>query len=409
MIKFIYTAFIAAIQVGNSIYFGPCTIRQYCAILLFGYCLLNTHKLSKYSRLIPFYLGFIILYGVSCLFENSVTSFLRSFIGLYLVSIVGYFSTTLLVSNGNKLKYFCDSFILVGFINAIVTIFQYVGNPIALVAGSLFVNLEDPVKEAQFISMVNGNSQNMMGLMGDAVYNGYYSMILPFIVIQRFNKSNKLQWSLIVISLVSLFFVGERSCFGITFLLLMYYIFKKNKSNPTFYLFLVTVVLFLLYFSIEFYNSDVIQNSRFITHNDDARNRINDSIIGYIFSHLLVGGLQGFINLTGFPPHNVIASGFIYSGLVGGCLILYILFTQARVSLSLIRINCDLPIVLAFYAYTLNGFFHNPAIVTGDAMVWILWGMVYVNYLKNSKKNGISSNISNHTGVQCGEVSAQVR
>ena len=74
---------------------------------------------------------------------------------------------------------------------------------------------------------------------------------------------------------------------------------------------------------------------------------------------------------------------------------------QAKISTYLLKRKANLLITLAFIAYTLNGFFHNPAIVTGDAMVWILWGMVVYSYksykIKTNGKKRLSFNIRNHT------------
>ncbi|MBD5356432.1 MAG: hypothetical protein HDR88_05435 [Bacteroides sp.] len=306
---------------------------------------------------------------------------MRQLIALYLVSIVGYLSTIIILKKYNTLNYFLDSFIIVGLINCSITILQYFGIGISYVIGGIFVDLNDPVKVAQLTRIMDGDHSNLMGIMGDIVYNGYYSMILPFILLIRLkNKNSIVQIISVLISLISLFMVGERSCFGITLLLLSLYIYREYRKTILFKITCVGIFISLLFFISDFIGSDIIQESRWVGEKSTVRDDINSAILPFIFSHLLFGGLASFIKLTHFPPHNVIASGFIYAGIIGGSCIIYILFRQAEITYRLIKRHQNMLISLAFAAYTLNGLFHNPAIVTGDAMVWILWGMVIYSY-----------------------------
>lgn len=369
-------------MVGNGLYFGPCTFRQYCAIYFSWYILINFRKIKGYTRCLPVYFIFIIMYGLSSAMEGNLMFFMRQFIALYLVSIVGYLSTVLILKDYKTLNYFLNVFILVGLINSCITIMQYFGVSISYIIGGIFVDLNDPVKIAQWARIMEGDHSNLMGIMGDAVYNGYYSMILPFILLIRLKRKNTLLKVIAVLfSLMSLFMVGERSCFGITVILLFLYIYIKYRKT---FLFKVACVVFFLvglFFLSDLIGSDFIQESRWVGAGSSARDDINSAILPYILNHLLFGGLSDFINLTGFPPHNVIASGFIYAGILGGVCIIYILSYQIRVSLHMFRRqHCRSLLVLAFCAYTLNGLFHNPAIVTGDAMIWILWAMVFLPY-----------------------------
>lgn len=35
---------------------------------------------------------------------------------------------------------------------------------------------------------------------------------------------------------------------------------------------------------------------------------------------------------------------------------------------------------IGYIAFTLNSLLHNKSIVTGDAMLWMLWAVVYIEY-----------------------------
>ena len=370
-------------MVGNGIYFGPCTIRQYCAVFFFMYVCLNWKKTKGYSKLLLPYSLFVFLYGISSCVENNFAAYFRQFIAYYAVSIVAYFSTIIITEKYKSYRFFLDSFIVVGLLNAIVNILQYLNSPIGHLLGGVFVDINDEVKMSQFTHMINGDSAYHIGIMGDIVYNGYYSMILPFLLLLKAKHRNAtIQIGLVLFSLISLFTVGERSCLGITVMLLVVYMFFKYRKSPIFYIVCFGLLLCVVIGISAIISSDVFQESRWAERGtDDVRDNINRSTIPFILNHLLLGDLQGFIKLTDFPPHNVIASGFIYAGILGGICILYMLVHQAKVSLHLLKKNhYGILIVLAFISYTLNGLFHNPAIVTGDVMVWILWGMVMWSY-----------------------------
>ena len=383
MIKLLYMIFIGAIMVGNGIYFGPCTLRQYGAIFFSLYITCNLFSLKPYLKLLPAYFIFIFMYGLSLFLDNNIENFLKPFIAFYLVSIVGYFSTIIIQNKYHTNKYFFDTIIIVGTINSIITILQYFGLDFSYHIGAIFVDLNDAVQESHFDSMME-NHRYQMGIMGNIVYNGYYSMLLPFALLTRLkNKNVIVRVGLVIFSLISLFMVGERSCFGITIILLLIYIYLKYKKSLAFYIAALGAAVLMLGNIQDFINSDIIQNSRWVGESSAARDLINSSLLPFIFDNFMFGGLDRFIQLTGFHPHNVIASGFIYAGVIGGICILYILFWQAKTTVWLLRKHSNVFACLAFAGYTLNGFFHNPAIVTGDVMVWILWAIVFYSYEQN--------------------------
>ena len=194
--------------------------------------------------------------------------------------------------------------------------------------------------------------------------------------------------------------VGERSCFGITVLLLLWYLYSEVRHTPSFYLSCLVAFAISMWYMSDFINSDAIQSSRWVGEDSGVRDNLQKAILPFIFDHFLFGGLKDFIKLTKFPPHNVVASGFIYAGFIGGICVISILLKQAQISYFLIRNKKNVLLSLSFVAYTLNGFFHNPAIVTGDAMVWILWGIVIYSYKTRKSNKRIYIDEKTTTGTQ---------
>lgn len=396
MDKILYMIFVASIMVGNGIYFGPCTIRQYCAIYFVIYIFYNIlfckkQNIGDYSRLIIPYIVFITLYGISSYLNGSFSIYIKQVIALYLVAITAYYTTIIIINKYHSYDLFLKSFIIVGLINATVNIMQYFGINIGFMAGEIFIDFNELTNLSHFQRLVEGDNTYTFGIMGDIVYNGYYSMILPFVLLIKYKNRNILfKYVIVIFALFSLFVVGERSSFGITLILLIYYLYKRIKKSPLFIFVIIIVSTLIIFYISDFLNSEIIQNSRWVTTEGNVREGINNAIIPFIDNFFLIGNRVEFIKLTGWPPHNVIASGFIYAGFFGGCIILYILIVQILKSIKVIKSNQHILITLAFLAYTFNGFFHNPAIVTGDVMIWILWGIVYCSYKSlNNKKNTI--------------------
>lgn len=403
--KVIYSIFISSIMVGNGIYIGPATLRQYCSILLFLYLCSNLWIVKRNSKLMVVYVVYILLYGISSLLNDGLTLFVKQFIAQYLVSIVAYYTSLIIFNKCKNFNYIIWPIIIIGIINSIVNLMQYYGNSMAIALGAIFVDMDNESQVAKFTHLLNGTSGNTFGIMGDIVYNSYYSMIVPFFILMKF-KNKIILSGLLALTIFSLFTIGERSPFGITVLLLVGYLYIQKRNSPVFWIIAVVGLIVASISVVDLLSSDIIQNSRFVTAEDGMRKEINSSIISFILSNFIIGGFVKFVATVGMPPHNVIASGFIYAGFLGGFIILYILIKQASICLAIYKYKNGILYSLPFIAYTLNGFFHNPAIVTGDAMVWILWAMTYHSYkhaVTYNKfkyvRNKVSFNFSNCSDI----------
>ena len=60
---------------------------------------------------------------------------------------------------------------------------------------------------------------------------------------------------------------------------------------------------------------------------DERRVRIAIDAIKWLFSYP-AGGANYFYKMGGLYPHNVIINAFLYGGIIGGCILIGILFKQ---------------------------------------------------------------------------------
>ncbi len=397
MYRFLFICFLWAIIFLGSIYVGPATPRQYMAIVMTVACILNSRYLRHHNhRLILLYIVFLFFHGLSSCLEGSTASFFRDVISKYLVAIVAYYATVIYYRKYATFRDPVNAILLFGVVNAVVTILQFIGNPIGIGAGYVFLDTSNEVKFYQFQHMLDGGGYALFGILGDPVLNGYVSLLMPLLTLDKIYCAGKTVnkkyrqggfWLMWVLFMFSLFTVQERSAFFIAGAFSMLYFFHESKLRLSTLFLALIIALAVILFLPHLLNSDIVVNSRFADQGEDVRVGIYSRSGEFIIQHLLFGGKESAINYIDTMPHDFILNSFIYGGLFGGLIVLYIILKQFLVSYRLYRKDFEIGIVLCFVGYTLNGLAHNPSIVTGDVLIWMLWAMVYMNNI-NLKSDG---------------------
>ena len=225
------------------------------------------------------------------------------------------------------------------------------------------------------------------------MHNGYFMMIMPFLLIQFFKQLNNsnhklIKGILLLTSMILLFavilLIQERSCILISALVFMLYLWRSYKAGSKakklqFVLVSFVAICLLLYLVLPSF-LEYISESRFSTSDGGVRKLLLRGCIEFIPSNLLLGGWQSFIAKYDFPPHNLFLNACVEAGLFGFVIASVLYIKQIRIALTIPHNNNNCSICLAFLAYTLNSQLHNDSILTGDAIVWLLWGMVLSIY-----------------------------
>lgn len=420
MFKLLYILFFVACILGGSKYIGGIiSFRQLMSVYMLCYCLYNYKSLYRtISKYIILYIAFVLSWIFSSTLEGSIDKCFRTLIAQHLVSLIGYFATILLYRKQQSLDVLFKTILTVGILNSFVCLLQYIGNPIGIGIGLFFVDAGDESIIGQFEMLASGENKGgyLFGLFGNAVNNGYFSMILPLVPFYFFLKKNGTLIPVLLCSLfflVVLFLIQQRSCFIFSVLMLVIILFKNRIISAKRLLYLIIFMSIpIIYFSIELLNSDVVQNSRLVSHTEESRSSIYSLALSFIGENMMFGGLEKFRGLAHFSPHNIFLNGFIYGGFFGGIIIFALYISQLIFSFSQLKFKKRSVVAAIFITLSLNALLHNNSILTGDVLVWIMWGAVFCiskDYNNYSKKNGIPSHIGNNTGLQCREVSAKVR
>lgn len=373
---------------------------------------------------VPFPLGRIMkaywVFIIAFLISATITGYLENvLITYYIAACVGFWATKILVTKYKDGKLLLNIFVVTGVVNAIVTIGQTFGLHYADQLVSFF-HVTLPEQYLEKLNEDGGNDKMLLltrpGLFANSVYNGYFLMtagITSLILLaHKFKLWRLIPWIIIFMGCIC---VQERGPILLLAVLSAFAFFKTLfiKRN-TYILLMIVFVLFVYFITVSIVSllpvgnmdtgggdsslgsniSQIIEESRFAREGLDTSNRdpVYSQSVDYFMDYPFIGGLHRLHAMYGIYPHNLLLNAFIYGGFVGGIAILLILFWQIKPLWRVLRkkIADTNPACffagLAYLAYTLNSLTHNRSIVTGDEVIWMLWGLFYFEYLKFYKR-----------------------
>jgi hypothetical protein len=269
------------------------------------------------------------------------------------------------------------------------------------------------------------------GMFANAVYNGYFLMTAGVVSLTLFTRKLWIQrfipWTIITLGCIC---VQERGPIIILTLLSALAFYKipiiRKRNYALFFLLFIFLVQSIAgsidsllrvseinrmetYRTVVTYPDDedesesdtwsnysrFAKESRFadVGFKDSAREKIYSQTIDYLMDHPIIGGVHRLHAMYDMYPHNLFLLAFCYGGFFGGVAIMLILFWQIKPLWRVIRRKiADTNSVcfftaLAYLAYTLNSLLHNRSIVTGDEVIWMLWGLFFFEYLKFYKQD----------------------
>ena len=137
-----------------------------------------------------------------------------------------------------------------------------------------------------------------------------------------------------------------------------------------------------------------VAGMRYSTLVMDSTNRdyVYTAAFKYIADNPIFSNIYDFRQKNGFSPHNLFLNAYIYGGIGTFITILALLISQIKSvwhyflgKLSLSNVALFI-MICAYFACTFNGLTHNESIITGNTLIWCLWGGI-VAMLKEEKSN----------------------
>lgn len=373
---------IVCLLFGNIELFPSLSIRHILTFYMLVCCIVQGG--IKINRFIRAYLIFLLFYGISSIFTGYGLVFLRNLIGTFFAAIVIYWSTKILFQKYDGGIWMINAVLAVAVINSIIAIGQFYQNPQALAITSFFrFNMGEDVVE-MYEQAKDFHGRYVSGMM-DVVSSGYFMSAAS--VVALYNKEGKLSIrNILTFALIfySLFLGQERAGFYCGILCVALYLLimiGRNETSVLSIFFLLVIGLFV----IQHYGGYLfsLDDMRYKSVEDSGlRGRLIQNGWHYFMDHPFGAYLQ-WVFEGHEQAHNVFINSLLMGGIIGGVVGIAIIICQlvkvAKILLESLKKEYSTMLVvlaLAFLDYTMNSFFHNPSVLGGVAMYFVLWGGV---------------------------------
>lgn len=387
---YIYGIFILSQFMMGQIYLPglPLNLLQITTLLLLPLCLMIERKLP-YDKYILMYFVFLLFYLISATFTGYTDTLFGSVLPQLLISFTAFWSTKILVQKYDSLLPLVIPLILAGLVDSIVTILQATGNPI--VSPALLILMQDP----EALDMVADGmlGQSISGLFLNPVFNGHallFCFVCSLFIFQGRYKLLGVVFSTIIFA--GLFFCQQRSAFYLSLLVLIYIGWKLMQNNLKSKIFVLLSLGVFVIFLLPLIESYAIESGSRITDTSmTGREEIWMNAANFLMQHLLFGGFDLFVKQTGQFPHNLFFSAFLAGGLIGGCVLMIMIFKLIFGSLKSMRYynkhNMSI-LVSGCLIIVLIGdsLIHNTGLVEADFATFLSMSLCIYYNEKNPRK-----------------------
>lgn len=385
-IKLLYIVYVIVELIFGSVRFGPISPRIVLAFVMLSVCFKNGYlKLDNYMKCFFAFVPFFILGGMVTGYTVETLKLLLSW---HFAAFIVYQSTKMMICKYDATNIVIYMLLVIGIVDSVVTIGQFMGNPWAIALGSYSIE-ETDMSEYVFSRMDRRGSLVGMvspGVLGP-VTNGIFLSV--FCVLSFFSKDRMpkiFNIVLLLLGLVASFVAQERTGTAIACVFSAYLLFKYFGQKGNIKLIAASFILFIIALP---YIWPIIENILFDTNSRygtidngiEVRDVIGDNVVSYLLYNPL-GGFYGFMDISEHAPHNLLYNTLIYGGLFGGfiMLVLYIkqisLLVRNFFRLHVKEDNAAFLFTIAYSATILNGLTHNCSFVRGDSICWLLFAVV---------------------------------
>lgn len=385
---------------------GPFSLRHICTFLLIAY-VLNKLREVRLSGVLKFYVVYLLFYIIANIVNGEIYThhFIQSFYTYHLPSLSILIAFPLLVKTEEDVSLMSKAIIVLYSFNAIITILQYMGVPVAWEIGRSIGDLSDSKSDA--LDFVNQNSETLFGyamasgIIGFAVTNGYitasYFPLLSRVFYGRYNMSWIYSSLLVSVALVAVFAIQQRAAF---FLILIYILFLVFVRFNAFLKISVLLVL-LVFVGFTNYSFDYdLGRLQDISDALDSRQNLMNNFEAFLDSpYMTFGGYETYTQNFGMAQHNTFLSAWVLGGLFGFmCFVLFYLYLIVSIIVVLKRVLPNSKI----YTYTLvygtssviylsYSLTHSDGVQNGSPMFWILFTLFLISYRIELKNNYVET------------------
>ena len=395
LFKIIYVIFLVACFFYPFEYVvEPVAIRHIVAFVLL--LLLIEKKQVKFDGLLWAFVAYLFFFVISSFFTGYLVSFLPTLVGTYITCIVMYLSTKMMMKE-NAGSWILYTLLIIAMVDSVVTIAQFFNHPIAKnIADLLRISLIDEEAWDRYDTYGGGMGGIVAGGLLRGVKNGYY--LCAAVIFSLINKENRVKLINIIcciIVFVALFVTQERAAFylGIICLASYYMINVLNQKKKGILVFVISILIVSLLFSYGRSFFEFNETRYAILGSESAGREVFwNNAFNYVWMNPL-GGSYDYYAHGGYPPHNFIPNSYLNGGLIGGTIIVVLVFVQIFVCVKVLyeagfkkkHTMLVVSLALIYLGYTGNSCFHNLCLSTGDETAFMWWA-IFISLLNQEKK-----------------------
>lgn len=379
---------------------GPFSLRHLCTVILILYSIWQYISEPRISSAIltplKYYLIYLAIYTLANVFNGEIISFhfIQSFVTYHIPCLAILLSFPLIIRDEQSLALMTYAIISIYLFNAIITILQYVGNPVAWEIGRMIAEVKEDDIEA--LETISSNQEDLFGfslasgIIGFVVTNGYIiASFFPLLTRHLYRKIN-FSWLLdllfIAIGVFAAFAIQQRSAF---FLIAVYLVLMVAwKSNILIKALLFCSLIFMLS------NSDLLFSAESLGRIQQVNEGINNR--GVLLSNFnnflntpyaIFGGYDTYTEHFGMSPHNTILSAWTIGGVFNAVyftiFFIYLIIKIIREHIISLGFPSGESYILVYSSasgiFLLYSFFHSAGVQNGSPMFWIVFTLLLIS------------------------------
>lgn len=378
--------FIICLLYPKLLVFGPISLRHIFTIIMLIWCVFEQG--FKFDKFLSWFCVFLFFSALGSIVTGYAAAFFSKLLGTYLAAIVMYMSTRVVIKKYDGSRWVLVAVLAVAALNALVAIGQFYGNAIAtFLPEALHIDMEEDML-AFYENTEDFHGMYVGGLLG-IVISGYY--MSGACVLSLYNSKEEIKiynWILFAFLFFALFLVQERAGFAAAILGVFLYIgvnlvSSKNSLIRLVLVFVIGVVV-VSRFGSGLINFEEMRYST-VGYTDEGRAGLASKGWRYFIDNPM-GGLDAYRAAGNRDTHSIFVNVFLYGGVFGGLVALVIIVEQLvkiiKILYQFYRNKCHSLLLITFsiasFCYIFNSFFHNASLVSGDVMIFLLWGAVNV-------------------------------
>lgn len=393
---------------GGTLRIGVLSFRHICMLILVAYSIKNWSKVNfgLSGKLYLVYLGF---YLFASFFNGELYSFtfLQSFFTYHLPCLSMIMALPLLIKNESDVRSMSFVITVLFLFNAIVTVFQYYGSPIAWAIGNSISEMSEEHYEVAEKLINSGRgllySAVITGITGFVVSNGYFCATFFPVVTKRLYGKFNVDWVwpviLLAFSIFTIVLIQQRTSFYLTIVYLAFFLVLRSKMSM--WLFVIfLIVSYGIYGGLEF-GQDVGRLS--LSENIENRMSLFDHFYAFLDSeYMFWGGLETYMKNFGMVQHNTLLASWVYGGFLSFliyCVLYFQLFFSLakkvfkNVKLSYLHVN-SIAFGCAGIIYLLFSLSHSDGVHNGSTMFWFVY-LMFVASCRIEEQNKVKTTATN--------------